>query len=56
MIFNKEWVHIITKMEIFIKDNGNLENLMVKEIIYIKVEKLFIKETGKMEKNKGLDN
>ncbi len=54
MIFNKEWVHIIIKMVIFIKDNGNMENLMDKEIISIKVVKLSIKEIGKMVKNKVL--
>lgn len=43
-------------MGIFIKDNGKTENQTDKEVMFIKVEKLFIKEIGKMEKNKVLDN
>lgn len=56
MIFNKEWAPIIIRMEIYIKDSGKMENPMDKEIISIKVAKLSIKETGKMEKNKDSVN
>lgn len=51
---NKVWVHIIMLMEIFIRDNGKQERPMAKEIIFIKVERLFIREIGKMVRRKDL--
>jgi hypothetical protein len=56
MTFKTELELIIMQMEIYIKVNGIMVNNMDKEITYIKMEKLFIKEIGKKEKNKDLDN
>lgn len=53
-IFNKEWAHIIMLMVIFIRDSGKLEKLMVKAIIFIRVERLFIRVIGKTAKSKDL--
>lgn len=43
-------------MEIFIKENGPMESLMGKAIIFMLTIKVYTKETGKMVKNKGLEN
>ena len=56
MTFKTELEHIIMQMEIYTKVNGLMVSSMDKEITYIKMEKLFIKEIGKKEKNKDLDN
>lgn len=56
MTSNKEWEPISIQMEIFIKVSGKTVSQTVKEIIFIKVVRLFIKATGKMEKNKVSDN
>lgn len=54
MIFSKVWELTIIRMVTFIKDNGWKENQMVKEIIFIKVVRQFIRETGHKEKSKDL--
>lgn len=54
MIFSKVWELTIIRMVTFIKDNGWKENQMVKEIIFIKVGRQFIRETGHKEKSKDL--
>ncbi len=56
MILKMVWVLITILMVIFIRVNGKVENLMVKEITSTRVERLFIRETGKMVKKKDLDN
>lgn len=48
--------HIIFQMEIYIKVNGQMVNLMVKEIIFIHKIKVFIRAIGKMDGNRVLEN
>lgn len=56
MIFKKEWGPITIQTVTFTKVNGIMESQMDKGITFTKVEKQYIKETGKMEKNKVLDS
>ena len=55
-ISNSVWGLTFILTETFIKDNGKTVSQTVREIIYTKVVKLFIKEIGKMVKNKDLDS
>jgi hypothetical protein len=56
MTFKMESAHIIIPTGIFIKVNGTTVNNTEKEIIYTKMGKLSIKETGNKGKNKDLVN
>lgn len=51
---NKAWEHIITSTVTFTKVNGEMANQIVKEIISIKVVRLFIKVIGIKVKKKVL--
>lgn len=56
MIYKMVLELIIIQMVIFIKVNGLMVSLMEKEIISIMEIKEFIREIGKMEKNKALES
>lgn len=56
MIFSKVWVPITIPMVTYTRVNGLKENLMVKEITFIKVVRPFIKETGLKAKSKVSGN
>lgn len=54
--YNSVWELTFILTETFIRVNGKAANQMVKEITSTKAVKLFIKEIGKMVKNKDLDS
>ncbi len=55
-ISNSGWELTFILTATSIKDNGKTVNQTAKEITYTKVVRLFIKEIGKMVKNKDLDS
>ena len=55
-IFKMEMERIITRMVIFTKESGKMENLIAMEITFIAKRKEFTKVIGKKEKNKDLDS
>lgn len=55
-IFSKVWAPTITPMETFTRANGKTESPMDRVTIFTKVERLYTKETGKMERSKDSEN
>ena len=56
MTYNKEWAHIFIPTAIYTRANGKMVSQTDREIIFIKVAKLFIRAIGTKLKNKDLDN